>query len=164
MTDTPNDWFAHCPERFKENFSQLRKSAKSDNCGKRNANSHQEAEILGKFAEAITARYLLQQGYPIREWGWQPSKGKGQIDLITQKGNRIVFVEVKARNGKSGDPWDAINKSKIKDLCKGADIYLKMQTETFDYQFDIALLTGDFNDYKLEYIEDAFMCPLISNR
>lgn len=120
------------------------------------------AAAWGKYAEALTARYLLSQGLPIREWNWKPGNGhsKGEIDLITQKGNRIIFVEVKARCGHNSDPWDAIDDRKRRNICRGANIYLKMQKEDYDYQFDVALLTGNCADYKFEYIEDAFMAPL----
>lgn len=119
------------------------------------------AEAWGKYAEAVTARYLLRQGLPIRAMNWKASpKSKGEIDIITQRGNRIVFVEVKARCGKHDDPISAIDEKKIKLLCRGADKYLKMQNEDYDYQFDVALLRGSYLDYDFEYIEDAFMAPL----
>ena len=119
------------------------------------------AAAWGKYAEALTARHLLCKGFPIREWNWRPpGKGRGEIDLITQHGNRIIFVEVKARCGKHTDPWDAIDEKKRRDLCRGADIYLRMQREDYEYQFDVALLTGDCYNYEFEYIEDAFLAPL----
>lgn len=123
-------------------------------------NQRQFAAAWGTYAEVITARHLIMQGLPIRERNWKPGQGKGEIDLITQRGNRIIFVEVKARSGTHTDPWEALTPRKIADLCHGADIYLKMQREPYDYQFDVALLTGKYDDYVFEYIEDAFMCPL----
>lgn len=126
----------------------------------------QYAEKWGEYAEALTARHLLEQGLPLREWNWSPKAngkgghGKGEIDLITQRGNRIIFVEVKARCGRHTDPWQAIDGRKIRRLCRGADIYLKLQREDYEYQFDVALITGDYYDYTFEYIEDAFLAPL----
>lgn len=130
----------------------------------RAANRRKFAYAWGKYAEAITARHILLQGLPLREWGWRPSKGVGEIDLITQRGSRIIFVEVKARNGKNSDPWDAITPAKIRELCRGANIYLRSQQERLEYQFDVALITGSYDDFELEYIEDAFMCPLTTTR
>ncbi|MDE6273032.1 MAG: YraN family protein [Muribaculaceae bacterium] len=126
------------------------------------------SQAWGAYAESIVCCWLLERGYPIREKDWRPGghskPKKGEIDIITQKGDRIIFVEVKARYGKSNDPWDAINTQKIRRLCKGADTYLKMQRETFEYQFDIALVTGDPLDLDIEYIPDAFLAPLRSGR
>lgn len=127
------------------------------------ANLRRFANAWGKYAEAITARHILMQGLPLREWGWRPpGKTVGEIDLITQRGSRMIFIEVKARNGNNSDPWDAITPAKIRELCRGANIYLRSQQEIYEYQFDVALITGTYDDYQLEYIEDAFMCPLSS--
>ncbi len=126
------------------------------------------AQAWGSYAESIVCCWLLERGYPIREKDWRPSGErktcKGEIDIITQKDNRIIFVEVKARYGKDYDPWEAIDAKKIRRLCKGADTYLKMQRETFEYQFDVALVTGDPLDLDIEYIPDAFIAPLRTGR
>lgn len=125
----------------------------------------QSANSWGKYAEAVTARKLLIEGYVLREHNWRPGPGaRGEIDLICQKGNRIVFVEVKARMGNVCSAWEAITPQKISDLCHGADAYLKRQKEMFEYQFDVALLTGSPADFTLEYISDAFLCPLGRSR
>ncbi|MDE6811275.1 MAG: YraN family protein, partial [Muribaculaceae bacterium] len=125
----------------------------------------QFANAWGRYAEALTCRYLIEKGYPIREIDWRPitnkkGPGMGEIDIITQKDNRIIFIEVKARCGRHSDPWESITLQKRNRLCRGADTYLKMQQQTFEYQFDIALYTGNFIDYTFEYIEDAFLAPL----
>lgn len=154
------DWLTLCPEKFRQRCKTYLEMPKASDINWSSRQNRVEAEVWGKFAEAITARYLLLKGLPIREWNWKPGRGKGEIDLISQKGERILFIEVKARNGKSSDPWESITPAKIKDLCHGADMYLKMLNERFDYQFDIALLTGKYDNYDFEYIEDAFLCPL----
>lgn len=182
------DWIALCPEEFREKFkgilnhppgspegaeyycyseddvfvdSYLGESSQMDEESRRRKKF---ADAWGTYAEAITIRYLISLGLPIREWNWSPKKGRGEIDIITQRGNRIIFIEVKARSGKHSDPWDSITSAKIKDLCHGADIYLKMQTGRYEYQFDVALLTGRYDNYQFEYIEDAFLCPLTTRR
>lgn len=125
----------------------------------------QFANAWGRYAEALTCRHLIENGYPIREIDWRPTNnkkgpGKGEIDIITQKDNRIIFIEVKARCGRHSNPWEAMTPQKISRLCKGADIYLKLQRHTFEYQFDLALYTGSHLEYDFEYIEDAFLAPL----
>ncbi|MDE6558906.1 MAG: YraN family protein [Muribaculaceae bacterium] len=125
----------------------------------------QFAQAWGRYAEAMTCKYLVEKGYPIREMNWRPSSnkkgpGKGEIDIITQKGNRMIFVEVKARCGRHSDPWESITSQKINRLCRGADLYLKLQPYIYEYQFDIALYSGNYIEYDFEYIEDAFMAPL----
>lgn len=123
------------------------------------------AAAWGKYAEAMTAQFLLRKGLPLREWNWKPGpNSKGEIDLISQQGDTIIFIEVKARCGQHSDPWEAIDSKKIRNLCHGADIYLKQQKEFFKYRFDIALLTGSYDNFKFEYIDDAFLCPVTVRR
>lgn len=187
-SDKSFEWLSLCPEEFRNkvkeifehppgtpegaryfNYSEsflstdnpFTEGSDIESENKRSEERRKFAKAWGTYAEAITARHIVKQGLPIREWNWRPpGKRKGEIDLITQRGNRIIFVEVKARDGKNSDPWEAITTSKIRDLCHGANAYLKMQREEYEYQFDIALLTGKYDDYVFEYIEDAFMCPL----
>ncbi len=118
------------------------------------------SEAWGEYGEALAIKEIVEKGHTIRDWNWKPPKGKGEIDIISQKGNRIIFIEVKARCGFINDPWKAIDDKKIRNLCRGADIYLKMQKEDYEYQFDVVLLRGNYLNYELEYIEDAFVCPL----
>lgn len=132
-------------------------------CGKGNSkwkDRRKFAAAWGKYAEALTAQYLLKRGLTVREWNWKPGKGKGEIDLIASQGETMIFVEVKARCGNTSDPYDAITHKKIKDICRGANLYLKMQDRDYYYRFDVALLRGDPHNPDFEYIEDAFLPPL----
>ena len=113
---------------------------------------------FGKFAENIAAEYYIKNGYAILERNWRLNKI--EIDIIAQKDNIVAFVEVKARNGKDQDPIDAVNNEKKRRMAKGADAYLKSFKGYYEYRFDIFALTGDFQDYKIEILEDAFLAPL----
>lgn len=114
---------------------------------------------FGKFAEEKAAEYYIENGYAIREKNWRFRKVV-EIDLIVQTGNVIVFVEVKARNGKSQDPLEAITMKKMKQIAKGADIYLRMMAADYEYRYDVFTLTGDMESYTSEVHEDAFVSPL----
>ncbi|GEM_PF-289889 len=187
----PLDWLMMCPEQFRQRFKEIAghppgtpEGSRYFNYGesapvrdvaddidaadiidnKKKEERRKYAQAWGLYAEVIVARHIIMQGLPLREWDWHPTKGVGEIDLITQRGNRMIFIEVKARDGKNSDPWDAITPTKIRELCRGADIYLRSQPMDYDYQFDVALITGRYDDYTLEYIEDAFMCPLTGLR
>lgn len=115
----------------------------------------------GKIAEKIAADFLVAKGMPVRERNWSPSGGHKEIDIISQKGNRIVFVEVKARSGRDSMPIDAMTKNKINNIYRCAESYLKTLPEDYwEYQFDIIAVTGDPSSYTVEHIEDAFLGPL----
>lgn len=158
--DNNLDWITLCPEQFRDKLRQNIRCRPEYPATTAFKEDKQAAQSWGKYAEALTARYLVTRGLPIREMNWKPGKGKGEIDIITQRDNRIIFVEVKARTSRRTDPWEAITPAKIRDLCHGADIYLKMQRERYEYQFDVALLWGSYDDFEFEYLEDAFLCPL----
>lgn len=113
---------------------------------------------FGKFAEQIAVEQYISKGYAIRDRNWR--HGHIEIDIIAQSENTIVFVEVKARSGKDMSAIDSVNLKKMKSMARGADIYLKSLTGDFEYRYDIFALTGDFNNYNTELIEDAFVSPL----
>lgn len=114
----------------------------------------------GKEAENIVCEYLISKGYTIRERNWRPTTSKSEIDLIAQKGETLVFVEVKARTDKDLDPTEALTLEKIKNVVRGANSYLCQQEFDFYYRFDVASVSGNSEDYNLDYLADAFLPPL----
>ncbi len=113
-------------------------------------------------ADNIVCEYLISKGYTIRERNWRPSTSRSEIDLIAQSGDTLVFVEVKARSDKDIDPAEAMTTEKIKNVVRGANSYLCQQDFDFYYRFDVAAVSGNAEDYKLDYLEDAFLPPLRS--
>ena len=70
---------------------------------------------LGKKGERIAVGFLLEQGYSIVERNWRFLKA--EVDIIAQKDNIVVAVEVKTRSSKVfGNPQDFIDAKKIKLL------------------------------------------------
>lgn len=114
---------------------------------------------FGKFAEQIAFEFYVSQGYAIRERNWR--LGKIEIDLISQKGNVIVFTEVKARSGKDTDPLETVTSEKRRFMMRAADSYLRNMKGNFEYRYDIFTLTGDMTSYKTDFYPDAFLSPLL---
>ncbi|MDE5839601.1 MAG: YraN family protein [Muribaculaceae bacterium] len=121
-----------------------------------------EALDWGKQAENIVCEFLISKGYTIRERNWRPSTSKSEIDVIAQKDDTLIFVEVKARSDMDLDPTDAITAEKIKNIVRGANAYLLLQEFEFYYRFDVAAVSGNVEDYRIVYLEDAFLPPLRS--
>ncbi|MDE6547464.1 MAG: YraN family protein [Muribaculaceae bacterium] len=121
-----------------------------------------EALKWGRQAEDIVCEYLISKGYTVRERNWRPSTSKSEIDLIAQKDDTLIFVEVKARTDKDLDPAEAMTHEKIKNVVRGANSYLRNQDFDFYYRFDVASVSGNAEDYRLDYLEDAFLPPLRS--
>lgn len=121
----------------------------------------EEALAWGQQAERIVCEWLIAKGYTVRETNWRPVSSKSEIDIIAQKDDTLVFVEVKARTDRKLDPADAITPEKIKNVVRGANAYLCLQEYDFFYRFDVATVSGSAEDYDFDYLEDAFLPPLV---
>lgn len=119
-----------------------------------------ESNDWGREAENIAVDYLVGKGYPIRERNWSPRGGHVETDIITQEGNMIVFVEVKAKRDKDYDPADAVDDKKIHRLVRCAAAYMAQQPDGLEYRFDIITVSGSADDYEIDHIPDAFLPPL----
>lgn len=76
-----------------------------------------QKQVLGKYGESVAATYLQDRGYQIIARNWRCEIG--EIDLIAKQKNKIVFIEVKTRNGlEFGHPFEAITAPKISRLRK----------------------------------------------
>lgn len=121
----------------------------------------EEALRWGKQAEAIVCEFMIAKGFTIRERNWRPQTSKSEIDIIAQKDDTLVFVEVKARSDRDIDPTEALTPEKIKNVVRGANAYLNSLEYDFFYRFDVAAVNGNPDDYVLDYLEDAFIPPLM---
>jgi len=92
---------------------------------------------LGDEAEAKARVYLERKGYK-----WICSRFQtrwGEIDLVMEKKNSLVFVEVKYRSGwQYGGPEEAITKGKKDHMIKTAlDYVARTQSDGKMMQFDV---------------------------
>jgi putative endonuclease len=72
-------------------------------------------DILGKKGEDIAANHLAAAGYRIVERNWRCSQG--ELDIVAQRDDETVFVEVKTRSSLAfGHPFDAITPAKLARL------------------------------------------------
>ncbi len=77
---------------------------------------------LGDAGESIALRYLRSRDYEIIARNWRA--GHGEIDLIAQEGNEVVFVEVKTRRGRShGVPEESVTSAKQRQLRMLVEIF-----------------------------------------
>lgn len=111
----------------------------------------------GAFAENKAAEYLRSNGYIIREQNLL--LGHIEIDIVAQKNNEIIFIEVKARNGENEDPAEAVDTKKRNKMIAGANIYLSHLKYDYYWRFDIITLTGTPKSYIIDHFPDAFYPP-----
>lgn len=115
---------------------------------------------LGKRGEEAVISMLCKQGYIIVERNWFYEKY--EIDIIARNADWIVFVEVKTRtSNRWGNPEDAISKGKIRRIVEAADFYIKNNNIDLCARFDVAAIVTEGNNFIIEYIEDAFLPPVM---
>ena len=97
----------------------------------------------GLAAESAAARYLEKNGYKIAARNY--SSRYGEIDIIAETDEYVVFVEVKYRRSlSSGLPREAVTPRKIQKLRITAEGYVQEHPEEArDYRFDVIELTED---------------------
>ncbi|MGJ8683138.1 MAG: YraN family protein [Nonlabens sp.] len=111
---------------------------------------------LGKEGEKIAVAYLLKHGYEILTTNY--TYLKGEIDIIAQKGNTIVIVEVKTRSTPDfGDPQDFLKPAQIKRLVTTADHYIQHHgNDDAEARFDIVAIIKNKAGTQIEHLQNAF--------
>jgi putative endonuclease len=113
----------------------------------------------GDWGEKLAAAYLTEKGYQVIKKQWHYSKY--EIDLIMQRQNTMVFVEVKTRFSKEyGEPWCAVNHSKQRKICRSADYYLRLFSIDAEPRFDIISIIHAEGTTEITHIEQAFFPTL----
>jgi putative endonuclease len=108
----------------------------------------------GNKGEEMAAKMLVKKGYEIIKENYR--YGKGEIDLIVQKNDWLIFVEVRVRSDISyGFPEETISKAKATLLKKTAENYIFTENWQGKVRFDIvAILVG--KQFEIMHFEDAF--------
>lgn len=93
---------------------------------------------LGQWAEQEAVKLLLQHGYDIVKLNY--FSRFGEIDIIAQSKQELIFVEVKARTPtQMGHAFEAVNQSKQQKMIKTAFKFLQEypQYEQHYCRFDV---------------------------
>lgn len=117
------------------------------------------AREIGANGEKIAAKLLKKQGYKIVAKNFHSAHG--EIDIIAENKDFLVFAEVKARRDSTknfenyGLPGEAVNKHKQQHIIYTADIYLNSHPTDKAIRFDvIEIFLGE--KIRTNHIEDAF--------
>lgn len=105
----------------------------------------------GKLYENKAKTFLQAQGYEIIAQNYR--FGKGEIDLIAQKGNWLIFVEVRYRqNTAFGFPEQTISAKKKQLLRQTAENFIFEQNWQGNIRFDIIAISGN---EQIEHFQDC---------
>lgn len=112
-----------------------------------------KAKSLGYKGEDLAARHLQSLGYKILENNF--TVRGGEVDLVAQDGEILVFVEVKTRTGASfGAGDESINFGKKQKLRHAIERYIaeKSNSADSDYRMDFVEVALDPETYNLKSI------------
>ena len=113
---------------------------------------------IGNKAETAVAAFLKHRGYKILERNF--TSRFGEIDIIAQKNEYLVFIEVKMRRSELyGGGAAAVTKAKQERIRKTAMWYLMQKNIEPPVRFDVAVVHSDGTKIRkrdVEVLENAF--------
>jgi len=113
-------------------------------------------KVLGIKGENLAVTFLKKKGYRIIARNYKTFFG--EVDIIAQDGNTIVFTEVKTRTDELfGRPFEAVNKKKRHKMKNVALLYMKGIERNVAVRFDvISIFYRENGEKEIEHIMDAF--------
>lgn len=110
----------------------------------------------GKLGEDLAVAYLRKAGYRILAQNYRCLYG--EVDIIAEDGDIIVFIEVKSRKSETfGDPQEAVGLEKQKKLSRISLHYLQQKhLETRNARFDVMAVKLAPEEARIDLIRNAF--------
>ena len=112
--------------------------------------------IDGAKAERIAADYLQKKHYKLLDFNYRTRFG--EIDLILEKRNFLIFAEVKKRNSDTiAAPREFVDDAKQAKLVLAAQEYLQRYPTNLQPRFDVVEIICQNDTVKsLKHLENAF--------
>jgi putative endonuclease len=124
---------------------------------KRGEKMRHDRQKLGRWGEDKACSYFISNGYKILQRNYRCRFG--EIDMIVQKADQLIFAEVKTRTSTVyGYPSEAVNHRKQLKYEKSALCFLKETGwKQASYRFDIIEVMVHYNNtFSINHIENAF--------
>lgn len=111
---------------------------------------------FGELGERIAERWLRQHGWRVVQRRFR--NGHRDIDLVVEREGTVAFVEVKARRGSDfGDPVEAVNWSKQRELARSASVWIDRHGRPSEsYRFDVIGVLVEGERVRVRHIPNAF--------
>ena len=112
---------------------------------------------LGEKGEKLAEKFLRRKGFRVRARGYRCRWG--EIDLIAQHKDSIVFIEVRTQSSdRFGSAYDALTSAKKLHVRRAAKHYLqKYRLTDKPYRYDfIQIVINKTDPPQIEHIEDVF--------
>ena len=117
-------------------------------------------KLIGRQGESAAAAYLRKQKYRII--GMNYACRFGEIDLIAERGDDLVFVEVKSRkDARFAEAKEFVTAAKQRRLAATAALWLARNPTGKQPRFDvIEVYCADGVIHSINHIENAFEVAL----
>jgi putative endonuclease len=100
-------------------------------------------------SEDLATAFLEQEGYLIVERNYFARK-LGEIDIIAQKGEVLLFIEVNSGRAEF-DPVYNVTPGKLRKVINSAHYYMKSKQIDTPFSVDALIIRGD----EVEFIENV---------
>ncbi len=110
---------------------------------------------FGLWAETRAVSFLRKSGKKVIARNYRTQLG--EIDIIAEDGDTILFVEVKASRSPFSHPEDKVNFAKQKRLIRAAKSFIA-RGNLYDKpaRFDIITVKANRAGIEIDYSQDAF--------
>jgi len=119
--------------------------------------SNHDRQTLGRSGEDLAAQWYEASGATIVDRNWRHGRN-GEIDLIVQHGDTVIFCEVKTRRStRWGIPAEAVGWEKQRRIRSLAAAWLGARQERSGHaRFDVASVVINQSEVTIDVIEAAF--------
>jgi len=111
----------------------------------------------GRDHEELAVSYLIKNGYQIIKRNY--TFFHGEIDIVAQEKDFLVFVEVKSRNSiRYGQAIESLTQKQQKKICQTALGFIKNHQITDpNVRFDVVAIQNDWKQgMSIQLIKNAF--------
>ena len=109
----------------------------------------------GNEGEKMAAAFLEKKGYRVLEKNYRYKHA--EIDLIVEKDDWLIFVEVKTRTSLTfGYPEEFVDDKKISKIMEGADQFIHEIDWNGNVRYDIISIYLNSSNPEITHFEDAF--------
>jgi putative endonuclease len=110
---------------------------------------------IGSAGERLAEWFLIRRGYRTLERNVRI--GRFEVDLVVEKGDRVVLVEVKTRSASSwGGASRALGAGQRARLAAAAGGYAARLAPGRSIRFDVVTVEESAERLVIEHFEDAF--------
>ncbi len=113
-----------------------------------------QTQIIGNWGESYACEYLSQQGLIILCRNFRAKMG--EIDIIAQDHDYLVFIEVRVRFNKMyANAAESINLSKQRKILKTSEFYLQKFNYKGKCRIDVVAIDRAETPPQLDWIKNA---------